>query len=189
MGARGHIHIKMSAGDAAATARWLLAVAAPRLNSRADTILTSGYHAEKATALSDLAALLGKAASRKRNGDEFAPLVPREAAVALCSVGIVGAMPFHGSLFNVPPAAVRRVSDAAHQSMSGMGRGRPRLSDADVAAHLAGDRTHPRAIDPKRWPKRLKRRERIASVNAAWFDEVRERGETILTTEIPLPRI
>jgi hypothetical protein len=179
MGARGHVHVRMSAADAAATARWLRAVAVPKVAARADTVLTPGYNAELAKRLAELAALLDKKARRKRQGAEFAPLVPVE-LVAVMGTAVA---------LNAQPAMVRRVQSAMHDAVAGPGRGRPRLSDADVAAHFAGKRKHPRASNPQRWPARLKRRERIAAKYAAWSDAVRARGETVLTTTVPLPKI
>lgn len=179
MGARDHVHVRMSATDAAAAARWLVAVAVPKIAARADTILTPGYNADLARRLTEMAALLDKAARRKRRGAEFAPLVPQELAAA---IGTATAL-------NAPPATVRRVQSAMHAAVAGPGRGRPRLLDADIAAHIAGKRKHPRASNPERWPARLKRRERIASKYAAWSDEVHARGETVLTATVPPPKI
>lgn len=180
MPAKGEIHVRVSSINAGAAARWLTLKCLPRMRMKADTVLTPGYNAEAISSLERLAAILSKAAARKRtDASWFSMNIPRPLVKR-----------FVAASANHPlPLAVAAVLAAMRDASFGPGRGRPRLSEKDVVAHLTGERMHPRASNPKRWPARLKRRERISAASAAWSDEIRGRGETILTTTLPAPKI
>ena len=189
MPAKGEICVCVSSACADAAARWLRGTFLPHLSVKPDTILTAGYNAEACRYLEELALLLAKAAARKRSScHSFTVNIERRLVESFTSnVSKRHFPPANARGWHLPPAVapLLEAMNAAKQAR----RGRPRLTSADVAVRLTGKSRNQCALNPKRWPARLKRREKISAAYDKWFDSVRECGETILTTTLPLPKI
>lgn len=179
MGAKNCVPIMIVQADAHLVSGWLRNTAIPQIGKRPDTILTPGYRSDLLLALGCLCAILDKAAMRKRHNHEFSILVPREVARALCSA----VKPYAPRWPLTLPAGIIRVAHASRAAVSKR-RGRPILSQDEHSKRLAASFT----ID-ERHRKRLRRRQKVSAAYEAWFREVSERGETILTTSLPSPKI
>jgi hypothetical protein len=176
MPAKGEVRVCVTASDAGQAARWLRRVYLPALASMGDTVLTTGHNDDTICLLGDLAAILLRASVRKRSGGaSFKINLHRQMVKRFAAVGD----------WPEPPtiAAVDRLLHAMKEAASSR-RGRPALSPALRAA-----RTGKCVTIDERFRKRLARRERADAAWSAWFSEVRTRGETILTSALPSPKI
>lgn len=179
MPVKGEIHVNVTGRDAGTCARWLRNVYLPSLAVRPDTILTPGFGGETMRLLGELATILSRSAARKRPcGGSYTINLPRQMVerFAVISYGVASRWP--------APAAVDRVMIAMKEAACS-GRGRPRLIVAQRAERLTPDFL----MVQDRQKKRLKRQNRIDGMWSDWFDEITERGETVLTARVPSPKI
>ena len=170
MPARGEVRVRLTSAAAKAVAVWIATHLGPMRARMGDTILTPGESARTMRELTQLAALLAKAARRKRPADAFTVNIPRPLAFRLLMCADV--------------LEARGIDVLAMRQAVRARPGRPGLSDESRSARL--DRSV--SVD-ERHRKRLKRQARIAAAHNAWFKEVSARGETLLTATIPLPKI
>lgn len=179
MPVKGEIHVRVTAGDASICARWLRGVYLPALATRADTILTPGFNNETCDLLDGLAAILQRSAVRKRaSGLSFAINLPR---LMVERAGRIN----HGASVRWPaPVGVVRVIAAMEDALQSR-QGRPRLSLAQRRERLSPEFI----MIQDRQKKRLKRQNRVDDAWTRWLDETGKRGETILTSSAPGPKI
>lgn len=185
MGARDRVQMTITRADAILVARWLSGFAIPASERRQDTILTPGLNAEITQGLRELAVILEKAAGRKRGSETFSPLIPRTALSAMEAavsrhLPLIPSYPI--SLFTLADG-IKRIAEEMRKAGTRK-RGRPKLCDAERDERIA--REH---VVEDRHRKRLKRRRREDDAWSAYFKEVSTRGETVLTTSIPSPKI
>ncbi|MDT3377421.1 hypothetical protein RNI52_08820 [Labrys neptuniae] len=178
---RGDVRLKdLSSDDAAAMARWLRGEVSD-LAGKPDTLLTPGLNAARAKLLRDMEALLRKAARRERRGDKFTMLAPREAVIAV----VTSAGP---KLPGVPPrflpVAVSRVVTSMRQAIGGPGRGRGKLTLDERNRRIDGSW----ATEP-RWRRRLRKGKVADEKWRTWLAQVNDRGESLITTTLPSPKI
>lgn len=185
MGIRGCVPVKIKQHDAVIVARWLRLTEIPYTVRRPETVLGQGCRAKTELALTQLASILEEVARRKRNTEEFTIQLPRE----LAKVAVSSALLPTPQLFRFP-SSIFRLSDDIRQVLevmqkAGNGKvGRPKLCEAERDERIA--REH---VVEDRHRKRLKRRKRVDDAWSAYFKEVSARGETVLTTSIPSPKI
>lgn len=175
MPAKGEIHVRVSSASAGATARWLRVTCLPHLRARANILLTPGHNAETCRDLEKFAAILTKASARKRPAcHSFVVNIERQLVERFAGVVV------HWPL----PPDVAAVLVSMHEATRSR-RGRPCLSDGVRIERLS--KSYLMIEDRQR--KRIKRQIRIDAAWRGWFDEVHERGETILTASRPTPKI
>lgn len=174
MPAKGEIHVRASADSVAAAARWLRSEFLVQIRAQGDTVLTPGHSIRTLRDLEKLAVVLSKAAARKRpTRTAFLINVPRPLVERFASIVE------HWSL---PPAVADTL--AAMRVAAQSKRGRPSLTNGQRSNRVALART----VD-ERHRKRLASRMRRDQVWGEWFDEIRQRGETVLTTTVQPPKI
>lgn len=171
----GEIHVRVSADTAGAAARWLRSALLPHVRRRGDTVLTLGHSAEIARDLERLAAILAKSAARKRRAGTFSINVPRPLVERFAGVAGCWRWPLPLAIADMLAAMIEAVRSR---------RGRPSLtgrqrSDRIAIAHAVSERHR----------KRLASRARLDQAWSDWSAEVRRRGETVLTTTVPSPKI
>jgi len=174
---KDEIRVRVTAYDAGACARWLRDVYLPARAGRPDTALTPGFNVETYGLLDQLAVILSRSAVRKRSGTGPFTINIRRQTVERFAVAV-----YDSALPNFADRIVAAMKAAA------LGRrGRPSLSSAMRAVRIAT--TSRLGEHAERHRKRLVRQQRIDAARSAWADEVRARGETVLTTSLPLPEI
>lgn len=171
---KDEIRVRVTAYDAGACARWLRDVYLPARASRPDAVLTPGFNVETCWLLDQLAVILSRSAARKRVGGGPFTINVRRQMVERFAVAV-----YDPAL----PIFADRIAAAMKAAALGR-RGRPRLSSVERALRV--DR---RCAVEERHRKRLAQQGRIDAARSAWVDEVRARGETVLTTSLPLPEI
>ncbi|MFB9222750.1 hypothetical protein [Paracoccus cavernae] len=169
----------MRATDAAVAARWLRDAAIPALRAMPGTILGGGY-GETIVRLEQLAGSLADTSGRKRGSPEFSTLI--EVADAAAFVRAVSACRPAWPLRHSP--AIVRLAVAMQNGGKAKRRGRHSLTKDEVALRVAGGI----ALDD-RHRKRLVARRRRDAAGRIWVTESLARGETILTSTVPFPKI
>ncbi|AWC21798.1 hypothetical protein CO731_01251 [Aminobacter sp. MSH1] len=178
---KGEIEVRITAHDADVCARWLRSVYLPAKANRVDTVLTPDFNVETRFLLDQLAVMMTRTAARKRTGGgSFMINVPRQLVERFLAVPYDPAMHLMDWL---TPMAVGRMIATMRATVSAR-RGRPPLSPLERTSRV--DR---RRLVEERHRKRLMRQERVEAAHGVWTDEVRVRGETVLTTALKPTRI
>lgn len=188
----GEIRVTITARQATAAADWI-AMTLPALERRPDTILTPGYNKQLAQELRLLAEILKKSAIRKRPTATFTINVPRSAGEAFVLAAPSSPRNWVSSQLIVTfhdrsvMTIARRFKAAIKKH-----RGRPALLEVERGDRIAG-RIKLGNCRNDRYRRRLIQKDRRATVASAawdkWYAEIRERGETILTSSVPPPKI
>lgn len=183
MGKRGCRPVLVRAGDAAVAARWLRATAIPAMRKMPETILGGGY-GKTIERMERLAAALTRKADRKRAASEFSALIEIEDAAAFALV-VSFCRPAWPLRYD---PAIMRLAAAMEDGGQCKRRGRGCLAQDDVHARVAC-----KVTVEERHRMRLAARDRrnVAFSDAwdHWSAELRARGETILTSTVPFPKI
>lgn len=184
MGKQGCREIVIQADDAAAAARWLATVAIPSLRNSQGTILGGDIVSVDLVALGRLTAELTRKAMRKRSKADFS-----------ASINVADAAAFARAVDRFRPCwpmaydpAVMRLAEAMRDGGQAKRRGRKWLSDGEVAARVSGKL----GLDERhrlRLAARSRKAEGLSVAWEAWFAEVKRRGKTILTADLPFPKI
>lgn len=180
MGKRDCRPVPMDAADAVIAARWLLGTALPALRDMPGTILSGWQIAEDARRLEGMADQLMRKAERKRPASGFSAQIEVDDAAAFArTVGLCRpAWPLRHH-----PALVR-LADAMRDGGQNKKRGRKALGDDEMNARVLGA-----LIREERHTKRLAARLRQSAAWDRWADEVKARGQTLLTTDLPPPKM
>lgn len=131
--------------------------------------------------LEALAALLEKAAARKRHTISFTINVPRPLVEAFVSTADISIFP-EGSNQGPGSGSLFRATQQ-FRAANRLRRGRPTLS-----ANALKERVTRKVVGDERHRKRLSRKQRWEAAMDRWFAEIDRRGETILTTDLPPPK-
>lgn len=169
----------IKAADAAIAARWLRGTGIPAMRRMPGTVLGGGY-SEDVSRLERLAGTLSRKADRKRQVPEFSALVGVDDAAAFVRA-VDRCCPLWPLRHNL---AIIRLAAAMTDGGQIKQRGRKRLGKDQIVRRISGVM----AID-ERHRLRLAARAKKDAVHQAWWAEVRARGETILTTDLPFPKI
>ncbi|MDF3607915.1 hypothetical protein PE067_18285 [Paracoccus sp. DMF-8] len=179
MGKRGNRPVVMRAADAVVAARWLRGTAIPALRDMPGTIL-GGDYSETVERLDRLARVLSNAGKRKRAANEFSALIEIEDAAAFARAISVcrPAWPLRHS------PAIMRLADAMRDGGARKRRGRKSLTAVQIGARVSG-----RLAVDERHRKRLAAQARHSAALDHWYAELRAHGRTILTADLPPPKI
>ncbi|BBF92832.1 hypothetical protein [Blastochloris tepida] len=173
----GEVQIQITAREADAAARWLETVAIPHYAEQGGTVLT-GPPDDLLRRLQLIADVLRTKAARRRRAIVFAANVPRDGAVAFVTVVEARAW------IALAPRLVHRLAGKLRAATRAR-RGRPSLTRAERLDRT--DRRHLGVHVVERHRKRVVADERRAAHHEAWRRGVVERGESVLTTSLPLP--
>lgn len=184
MGKQGCREVVIQADDAAVAARWLRTVAIPSLGNSRGTILGSDLIAADLVALTRMTDELARKATRKRSKADFS-----------ASINVADAAAFARAVDRCRPCwpmfydpAVIRLAEAMRDGGQAKRRGRKRLSDREVDARVSGKL----GLDERHRMRLAARSRKSAAWSEAWdhwYAELRRLGQTILTADLPLPKI
>ena len=166
----GEVRVQMARGEAAALGRWLRHQYAPACNG-------------SSAAACGIALRLEKAAERRRTGTIFQMLFPREHALWFSQLKhALHLRSDEPDRLVAVPDSVRKVAARFAAALNAVGR--PALDLRGVETRC----TPGRDIE-ERHQRRLKRRFREQRAWDDWYDRLTARGETILTSSEPPPKI
>lgn len=177
MGKRDCRPVQIVAADAVIAARWLRSVAIKTAYNAPSTILAGNLICEDVARLERLAGELNRKALRRRSGAGFSALIDVGHAAAFARA--VGRCRPAWPLNHHP--AILRLADAMRNAGRRKRRGRISLDDREMQARVSGAFSC-----EERHAKRLAARLRRSATWDRWLGEVRARGQTILTTDLPL---
>jgi hypothetical protein len=184
MGKQGCREVLIRADDAVVAARWLRNVAIPSMRSARGSILGGDLLGIDLQSLELLAGEFTRKAGRKRSKAEFSALVSVADAAAFARA-VDRCRPFWPMSYD---PAVIRLADAMRDGAQAKRRGRKWLSDGEVAARVSSKLE----LDERHRLRLAARSRKSAAWSEAWdswFTKVWRRGQTILTTDLPFPKI
>lgn len=178
----GEIKVRSSASQISRTAVWLRTRAIPYQEMRPKTLLGSACKELHLQQLRGLALKLQRSAHRKRASPHLTlTLTQQDAASFVSAVDAMLVLNQLGAASILPPLQVRQVTEQMRAAIS------PRRGPKTHTEQQRLVRLSPNYhIDPRQ-RKRVRAQLRSEQRLDGWFEEIRERGETILTTKIPLP--
>lgn len=180
MGKRDCRSVQIEAADTVIAARWLRSTAIPAMLNMRGTILGGDLIEEDALRLERMADKLMRQAVRKRPASGFSALIEVDDAAA-----------FARTVDRCRPAwplrhhpAIIQLADAMRDGGQSKRRGRKSLSKGEVIARVSGG-----LVREERHTKRMAARLRRSAAWDGWFADVHARAQTILTTDLPSPKI
>ncbi len=182
MGKQGCREVLIRAVDAVVAARWLRNVAIPSMRSARGTILGGDLLGIDLQSLELLAGEFTRKAGRKRSKAEFSARVSVADAAAFARA-VERCRPCWPLVYG--PALIR-LAEAMRDGGQAKRRGRRWLTHDEVAARAHG--LFPMVSD-ERHRLRLAARLRKSEAWDRWYAEVQQQGQTILTTDLPPPKI
>lgn len=184
MGKQGCRDIVIQAGDAAVAARWLRTVAFPALKNSRGTILGGDLISADLVSLERLIDELTRKATRKRPKADFAALI-----------NVADAAAFARAVDRCRPCwplsydpGVIRLAEAMRDGAQVKRCGRKWLSDDALSVRVTGKL----GLDERHRLRLVARSRKHAARSEAWdrwYAEVRRLGQTILTADLPFPKI